>query len=89
MTKEWCLTCGGEGKLYTSRYGGNDPDVWPTGPCEACDGTGWQERPCAKCEYFDIGLMGPDGESDCLNSKSPRFQTGKAETCNYWEPSST
>ena len=24
-----CPHCGGEGVLYTSRYGGNDPDVWP------------------------------------------------------------
>lgn len=37
---EWCEGCGGEGKLYTSRWGGNDPDVWPTGTCETCRGTG-------------------------------------------------
>ena len=35
-----CYHCGGEGKLYTSRYGGNDPDVWPTGTCPVCDGKG-------------------------------------------------
>lgn len=37
-----CERCGGEGKLYTSRYGGNDPDVWPTGDCPVCEGTGYE-----------------------------------------------
>lgn len=37
-----CDRCGGEGQLYTSRYGGNDPDVWPTGECPVCDGTGYE-----------------------------------------------
>jgi hypothetical protein len=35
-----CEHCGSEGKLYTSRYGGNDPDVWPIGDCPVCEGTG-------------------------------------------------
>ncbi len=35
----WCDHCAGEGKLYTSRYGGNDPDVWATGRCPVCDGS--------------------------------------------------
>lgn len=35
-----CERCGGEGQLYTSRHGGNDPDVWPNGECPVCDGTG-------------------------------------------------
>ena len=48
----WCDTCGGEGQMYTSRYGGNDPDVWPTGVCPECRGTGRdpgadQARECA------------------------------------------
>lgn len=38
-----CSACGGEGKIYTSRYGGNDPDVWPIGECEACEGSGWED----------------------------------------------
>jgi len=53
-----CEACGGEGYKYTSRYGGNDPDVWRTGMCEACTGTGWQQ--CEDCgdsnatmEYVD------------------------------------
>jgi len=28
-----------DGKVWTSRYGGNDPDVWAV-PCERCEGTG-------------------------------------------------
>lgn len=53
-----CDACGGEGKRYASRYGGNDPDVWPVGTCEACDGSG--DQPCEDCgetiatrEYHD------------------------------------
>ena len=29
-----------QGTRWTSRYGGNDPDVWRVGPCETCDATG-------------------------------------------------
>lgn len=36
-----------DGIRWTSRYGGNDPDVWPVGPCDMCDGTG--ERVCDEC----------------------------------------
>ncbi len=28
-----------EGKVWASRWGGNDPDVWAV-PCKRCDGTG-------------------------------------------------
>jgi hypothetical protein len=42
VTRQLCVRCGGEGTLYTSRYGGNDPDVWPTGECPVCDGTGYE-----------------------------------------------
>lgn len=42
-----CVACGGEGRKYKSRYGGNDPDVWDAGPCEACDGSGNQT--CEEC----------------------------------------
>ena len=34
-----CEACGGEGRLYRSRYGGNDPDVWDAGLCPECHGT--------------------------------------------------
>jgi DnaJ-class molecular chaperone len=42
-----CIHCGGEGRLWKSRYGGNDPDVWDAGPCEACHGTG--DQTCEEC----------------------------------------
>lgn len=42
VTAQLCSRCGGEGQLYTSRYGGNDPDVWPIGECPVCDGTGYE-----------------------------------------------
>ncbi len=35
-----CLQCSGEGRIFKSKYGGNDPDVWDAGKCEACDGSG-------------------------------------------------
>ena len=43
---------------YTSRHGGNVPDVWAIGTCEACEGSG--DASCEDCgdavathEYFD------------------------------------
>lgn len=41
-----CDDCGGEGRIYQSRHGGNDPDVWDAGPCERCAGSGnaWCEE---------------------------------------------
>jgi hypothetical protein len=36
-----CEACGGEGRIYKSRYGGNDPDVWDAGPCLECNGTAY------------------------------------------------
>jgi hypothetical protein len=45
-----CENCGGEGTLYTSKYRGNDPDVWPIGTCEECEGTG-------KCQYAEAVAM--------------------------------
>lgn len=30
-----CEVCEGTGKVWTSRWGGNDPDVWPI-PCPEC-----------------------------------------------------
>jgi hypothetical protein len=48
--REYCEACGGEGKLYTSRYGGNDPDVWPIGKCEVCKGSGFV---CVAAEPLD------------------------------------
>ena len=59
-----CTKCNGEGSLYTSKYGGNDPDVWRTGECEECHGSG-----TAKCEARGCGddavLFNDDGEALC------------------------
>lgn len=34
-----CPRCQGEGKIWVSCHGGNDPDVWSK-PCLGCDGAG-------------------------------------------------
>ena len=39
-----CEACE-DGIKYKSRYGGNDPDTWPT-RCDACDGEGTLVRYC-------------------------------------------
>jgi len=72
-----CNHCGGEGKLYTSRYGGNDPDVWPTGECEACEGQGTVDI-CATCNdrgWVDESLgAAPEAHSgfvECPDCKNP------------------
>jgi hypothetical protein len=64
----WCRNCGGEGKLYTSRYGGNDPDVWATGTCVECSGSGTQTCEARGCTEPAVGFN-DDGEAlcgDCL-----------------------
>jgi RecJ-like exonuclease len=38
VTIEDCPACQGEGRIYKSRYGGNDPDVWDAGMCPTCEG---------------------------------------------------
>lgn len=43
----WCRECNGEGRVWASRYGGNDPDVWDAGPCERCQGSG--NETCEEC----------------------------------------
>lgn len=63
-----CAKCQGEGSIYQSRYGGNDPDVWRVGACEACGGSGNQaceERGCSEPAV----AFNDDGEAlceDCL-----------------------
>jgi hypothetical protein len=39
MTME-CEPCGGEGRLWRSKHGGNDPYVWDAGGCPDCGGKG-------------------------------------------------
>jgi len=59
-----CQKCGGEGTLYTSRYGGNDPDVYPVGKCDACDGSGNQQCEAKGCKEVAVGFN-DDGEAMC------------------------
>lgn len=64
----FCRKCGGEGTLYDSRYGGNDPDVYPVGKCEACDGSGNQQCEARGCKEVAVAFN-DDGEAlcqDCL-----------------------
>jgi hypothetical protein len=68
MTVLHCRKCAGEGTIYTSRYGGNDPDVYPVGKCEACDGSGNQQCEAKGCKE-DAVSFNEDGEAlcqDCL-----------------------
>lgn len=64
----FCQHCGGEGRIFKSKYGGNDPDVWDAGKCEVCEGSG--KRQCERhgCDEIAVGVNG-DGEAlceDCL-----------------------
>jgi hypothetical protein len=59
-----CMHCGGEGKLYTSRYGGNDPDVYATGECPACNGSANQVCEQRGCKEDAVGFN-DDGEAMC------------------------
>ena len=63
-----CTKCGGEGTNYDSRYGGNDPDVWPTGTCDVCEGSGSLTCEAKGCKEDAVGFN-DDGEAlcgDCL-----------------------
>jgi DnaJ-class molecular chaperone len=64
-----CSKCSGEGSLYTSRHGGNDPDVWRTGECDACKGSGNQACEARGCSEPAVAFN-DDGEAlceDCLS----------------------
>jgi hypothetical protein len=63
-----CTKCSGEGRLYRSKYGGNDPDVWDAGKCDACDGSGNATCDARGCKEAAIAFN-DDGEAlceDCL-----------------------
>jgi hypothetical protein len=81
MALLFCCKCQGEGKLYTSRYGGNDPDVYPTGECPACEGSGNQRCDNRGCDEDAVGFN-DDGEAlceDCLmewNVDNSQFGVG-------------
>jgi len=63
-----CSKCGGERRKYKSKYGGNDPDVWDDGQCDACEGSGNQTCESRGCDEKAIAFN-DDGEAlceDCL-----------------------
>jgi hypothetical protein len=62
-----CDECDGEGRLWKSRYGGNDPDVSYAGRCEKChegtievfcEGIGCRE-PATEMVTFEDGKVEP------------------------------
>ena len=59
-----CMSCGGEGRNWKSKHGGNDPDVWDAGPCPTCEGSG--NEPCSRwgCDQ-DAHGFNDDGEPMC------------------------
>jgi hypothetical protein len=59
-----CARCGGEGRKLNSRYGGNDPDVWDAGKCEACDGSGNHQCEARGCKEIATAFN-DDGEALC------------------------
>lgn len=59
-----CGACGGEGRIFKSKYGGNDPDVWDAGECEACEGSGSQTCEARSCNEKAVCFNG-DGEALC------------------------
>lgn len=59
-----CMHCAGEGRLLTSRYGGNDPDTIDAGECRACKGSANQVCEARSCSEDAIGLNA-DGEAMC------------------------
>ncbi len=70
-----CIKCSGEGTLYTSRYGGNDPDVWPTGECDACEGSGNAICDARGCRAVAVGFD-EDGRAlceDCLQEWAQNY----------------
>jgi DnaJ-class molecular chaperone len=63
-----CRKCSGEGRIFKSRYGGNDPDVWDAGKCDECDGSGNQTCDARSCTESAVGFN-DDGDAlceDCL-----------------------
>jgi hypothetical protein len=44
-----CPACD-DGWRWTSRYGGNDPDVWRAGPCLTCEGDQEITLCCDTCD---------------------------------------
>lgn len=63
-----CTICQGEGSIYASRCGGNDPDVYRVGPCDDCGGSGNMMCEARGCDQTAVAFN-DDGEAlceDCL-----------------------
>ena len=60
----FCEHCGGEGRIWKSRYGGTDPDVWDAGQCGDCDGSGNRKCEARGCDQ-DATWLNEDGEALC------------------------
>jgi hypothetical protein len=60
----YCRNCAGEGRIFRSYHGGNDPDVWDAGKCEACDGSGNQVCEARGCNEIAVSLN-EDGDAMC------------------------
>jgi hypothetical protein len=73
-----CGKCSGEGVLYDSRYGGNDPDVWPTGVCTACNGSGNAICEARGCKEPAVGFT-DDGELLCEDCLSEWVSSGQGD----------
>lgn len=52
-----CEACGSEGRILSSRYGGNDPDTIDCGPCPVCEGTGSMEIEVEPIEMEDLSCL--------------------------------
>ena len=87
LTKE-CPDCE-DGIRYTSKYGGNDPDVWADGPCETCDGSGIITLCCDTCSDHDA-VAWFDGNKFCAvclaeqRADAIEVHIGTIETLTTW-----
>lgn len=66
MTRLNCMHCAGEGRIFKSKYGGNDPDVWDAGECPHCRGTANQACEARDCAEDATGFN-DDGEAMCAD----------------------
>ena len=66
MSRLPCSQCAGEGRIFKSRYGGNDPDVWDAGRCEACEGSGDMKCEARGCNEI-ASAFNDDGEALCTD----------------------
>ena len=78
MTVLSCRACNGEGRIFKSRYGGNDPDVWDAGPCPECEGSG--NQPCESRHCHECAVaFNDDGEALCEDCLIMEWMTDAGE----------